>query len=657
MKYISKITLGLALCTGLIASCKDDEETSISGGIAVDKEEIVIGPEGGIETIAVLANSNWVAGSSQPWIFVSPANGSSSADCSLAIDSTLENTQRTAQIRFAPEGREAKLISITQFGFGKQIILKEPDVEIENSADYEKRYLEATISSNVNFRIDSENIDYSFAETETMTPEEKTEAESERTAWLEMPNDKDLKVNLDRLARPRTIKVRFRWKMNTAPYTRIAKIRLVAQNPETDQLVDDNGKPVDAVVLTVTQKPAVKIEDNRSGDSLAIVTINEKIQSMIIFNTSENLQNWSNVTLWEATDKDMPVGAAGRIRSVTFYLFNLRDKETFPKEIRYLKYLESLEIQSNTNHQTRIVSLCDEICELKNLKHLFIGAYGLETLPEEFYKLGGGTDKSYKGLETLNMSSNNFTSLADLIDVVNEENFPHLHTFTLTTCRRVDGYTDLSQGHSSKGRPLGLDINISNGREKDAFLKLMTWENLRALQFSYNYIEGQLPTDAEMDAALKAAGRRLRYDESDFSTDEDDYLERLVGDTCIWLKTDDNPVTFTSVDGSSEDVIGQDVPRVLPRMRDFHLNLNFLTGPIPNWVLFHPYFVKWYPTGLFFTQQTQGKNSAGQKVGFSNVDDEKFSFDYYYPKEKPSGAVVSGVAYPLYHYKYVSSND
>ncbi len=162
MKYVYKIIPGVILFMGLAGACKDDDSTSIPGGIAVDKEEITIGPEGGTEQIAVTSYSNWVAGASKPWIFVSPANGSSSAECQLAIDSTLENTARTSQIRFALEGQEAKLITVTQFGFGKQIIVKEPDVKIESSAAYDKRLFEAVISSNVNFLIDKENIEYSF---------------------------------------------------------------------------------------------------------------------------------------------------------------------------------------------------------------------------------------------------------------------------------------------------------------------------------------------------------------------------------------------------------------------------------------------------------------------------------------------------------------
>lgn len=152
MKYVYKIMTGLALFAGLASSCKDDD-ASIPGGIAVDKEEITVGPEGGTERITVNSYKNWVAGASRPWIAVSPANGSGTAECRLAIDSTLENTARTSQIRFALEGQESKLITVTQFGFGKQIIAKEPDVDIESSAAYNKRLFEAVISSNVNFLI------------------------------------------------------------------------------------------------------------------------------------------------------------------------------------------------------------------------------------------------------------------------------------------------------------------------------------------------------------------------------------------------------------------------------------------------------------------------------------------------------------------------
>lgn len=644
MKYLSKITLGLILCMGLITSCKDDDEPAIAGGIAVDKEEITIGPEGGTERVAVSSYSNWVASASKPWIAVSPANGIGSADCTLAIDSTLENTSRTSQVRFSLDGQEPKVITITQFGFGKQILLKESEIEIENSAEYDKRYFDVTISTNVNFKID-ENIVYSFAEEESMTEEEKNEVESESKDWLTMPKDSELEVNLDRKARPRTIKARFRWEMNTAPYTRIAKIKLVPKNPEEDQLVDNDGNPIESVLLTVTQKPALKIEDNRSGDSLAIVTINEKIQSMITFDTSESMQNWEYVTLWEATDENLPdAEAVGRVRSLQLMTFDLKDGETLPKEIRYLKYLESFTIQSNSNRQTRTVSLGEEICDLEHLKNLSVISYGMNKLPDNFIKLG---DK----LETLNLGSNNFTSLADIMEVVNKDKFTKLHSLTLTGCRLTDAYYDLSLKEKDK-EDLGLYININDEeRERQAFLNLLAWDNLRSLQLSYNFIEGELPDDDEVDAALN----KPRYTTNDFSDDSKDYLDKLVGDTCKWLLSDKEvEIKYTNSE-KSEKVKGQDVPRVLPKARKFYINLNFLTGSLPKWILFHPHFVEWYPEGMVFNQQEDGRTFAGKKVGFDNINADKFDYSYYYGSEAPTSPTVEGVAYPLYYYRYVAN--
>ncbi|KAB5357115.1 hypothetical protein F9940_09580, partial [Bacteroides stercoris] len=104
-------------------------------------------------------------------------------------------------------------------------------------------------------------------------------------------------------------------------------------------------------------------------------------------------------------------------------------------------------------------------------------------------------------------------------------------------------------------------------------------------------------------------------------------------------------------------VTGKDVPRVLPKARSFSINLNFLTGPLPKWILFHPYFAEWGPEILLFNQQENGKNSAGAKVGFNNIDAIKFNFEYYYGKEKSVDATVNGVAYPWYYQRYVSTSN
>ncbi len=667
MSNLGKVIWGLAFCGGIVISCSDSDEASVAG-ITVDKEEVTIGAEGGTEKIVVSSDYGWVASVSKPWIEFSPANGEGHAECTLIVDSTLENTVRTAQIRFVAEGQESKTITVTQFGYGKQIVIEEPDVEIESSAIYDKRYFEANISTNVNLAIEKE-IDYSFADAESMPDMDKLEYESEREGWLTPPTDDKLKVNLDRGARPRSMKVRFRWDMNTSPYARVAKIHIVPQKPEEDQLVDENGNPVNEVILTVTQKPALKIEDNRAGDSLAIITINEKLQCTTNYETSESLQNWYGVTLWESTDKDAPEGAVGRVRSVDFFMFDLKEGETFPKEIRYLKYLETFSISSNINNQWRVISMGEEICELKYLKHLTVAYASIDRLPENFKKLGGAVEEGYRGLETLDLGGNNFTSLSDLMAVINPSNFPKLKSFILLGCRRDDSITDLSQGETDMGYPLGLHINLgtreSSNEEREAFLDLLSWDNLEELVLSYNFFEGELPDDEEMAAHLRKKGKEAYYVDADFfseaeiKADPSIYLNKISADTCGWLLSSDNPVTYKK-NGMDiyKDVKGQDIPRVLPRVRTLSVNLNFLTGSVPKWILFHPRFVEWIPEIRIFNQQEYGKNSYGMKVGFDNVDVDKFDYSYYYgDRDYGSNEEKKGVAYPLYYRKYVINVD
>lgn len=656
MKYLNKITLGLILCMGLMTSCKDDDEIGIPGGIAVDREEITIVAEGGTEKIAVSSNSNWVSSSSQPWISISPANGLGSADCSLAIDSTLSEKSREAQIRFSVEGQESKSIRVIQFGYGKQIILKEPTVEIESSARYDDRYFDAVISANVAFKIDS-NVEYSF---EGLTDaDNENELESDRTGWIEMPKADDLEINLDRGYRPRTVKVRFKWKANIVPCTRVAKIRLLPKNAD-EQLIDNEGNPTGEVILTVKQKPALRITDDRAGDSIAILAINEKVQSMINFDSSESMLNWNYVKLWEATDK-LPNGdknAIGRVRSVQFMLIDLKDGETLPKEVRHLKYLESFTIQSNANWQIRNISLGEEICELKHLKELSVYALGLEKLSENFIKLGGKVDDSYVGLEALNLASNGFNQLSDITNVVNQENFPNLTALSLTGCRRViiKDLSQISGTNEYNGKKVGLHINLDNPSDKSAFMKLLTWDSLRELSLSYNYIEGELPDDDYITNNLTIKS----YQESDFFTEDElkaepsIYLTKISADTCGWLKTMNKEVIYQHDESSTSwKITGQDVPRVLPNARAFSFNLNYLTGALPKWILFHPYFVEWSPETFIFAQEDEAKDSKSQPVGFNNIDNVKFDYKYYYGTT--GNKDEEGVAYPLYYKRYVAN--
>lgn len=666
MKYMNKLTLGIVLAAGLFTACSDKDDVDIPGGLALDKEEIAIGPQGGTEQIAIAASQDWVANTSEPWLMLSPANGVGSVEGTIKVDSTLSNTLRSTELSFQGANGQSRKLTITQFGYGKQIFLKDPVVEIENSDSYDKRAFESLISANVECKIGK--IEYSFEG--DLTDAEKAENESEREGWLLNSKDEDklkgtnLGIVLDRKYRPRSVKFKFRWAMNVVPAVRVAKVHLVPVKAE-DQLVDADGKPIDDVILTVRQKAAPKIEDNRAGDSLSVIMINQKLGSIATFDSSDNMRNWSGVTLWEATDafvKDHPE-ALGRVRSVKFSMFNLKSGETLPKEVGNLKFLESFSVAANENNQIREVKLGDEICSLKYLKNLTVQAYGLTQLPSNFVNLG-------KSLETLNLVSNNFNKLSDITDIVNEKNFPKLRNLILYAQRRTDVVTNIaSLGEMNasgvyvyNNYPIGLYGKVNAGTaDRQALLKLLTWEKLNSLELSYCFLEGELPTDDEMTEALEAAGKATRYSKSDFSTNKEDYLDKLVGDTCKWLLSGwDNPVTCKHKDGSVvyEDVYPFQVPRVLPNCRQLSLNLNFLTGAVPKWILYHPHLVEWTPSIMIFNQQPKGKNSDGAAVGFSNMTEDSYSYDYYYGTSDPGSKwEVSGVAYPLYYRKYVAAGD
>lgn len=667
MKYINKLTWLLVLGAGLMtASCSDSDDVDIPGGLAIDKEQIEIAAEGGSEQLAIAASQNWVANVDEPWLMLTPANGVGSTTATVVVDSTLMNGRRTTDIVFIGDNGQRRTVSVKQFGYGKQIDIKEPTVEIENSESYDKRAFESLISANVECKIGK--IEYSFEG--DMTDAEKAENESERAGWLLNSKDENkltgtnLGIVLDRKARPRSVKFKFRWAMNVVPAVRVAKVHLVPVKAE-DKLVDADGNPIDDVILTVRQKAAPKIEDNRAGDSLSVIMINQKLGSMATFDSSDNMRNWSGVTLWEATDdfvKTHPE-ALGRVRSVKFSMFNLKSGETLPKEVGNLKFLESFSVAANENNQIREVKLGDDICSLKYLKNLTVQAYGLTQLPASFVKLG-------KSLESLNLVSNNFNKLSDITNIVNEKNFPKLRNLVLYAQRRTDvviniaslGEMNASGVYVYNNYPIGLYGKVNAGTaDRQALLKLLTWDKLNTLELSYCFLEGELPTDDEMTEALEAAGKATRYSKSDFSTNKKDYLDKLVGDTCKWLLSGwDNPVTCKHKDGSvvSEDVYPLQVPRVLPNCRQLSLNLNFFTGKVPNWILFHPHLVEWNAPTMVFNQQPKGKNSDGAAVGFSNMTEDSYSYDYYYGTSDPGSKwEVSGVAYPLYYRKYVAAGD
>lgn len=547
-KYISRLHFVVLVFAGLFASCSDDDNNAIDR-LRVDKSEISVEAVGGGEHFLVETDDVWVASVSQPWLMVSPANGKGSTECSVLVDSSLVCDTRTAVISIKTELGESVEVAVNQAGFAKMITVEEPDVRIEAAGNLDSRYYEAAVTANVPFGVE---IEYNDGEEE----------------WLAVG---DIDLKLERGARPRKVNVRFDWKMNTIPSERVACINFVP--------LDEADSIESPAVLTITQKAALRIEDNRQGDSLALLTIFERINCMSDpWDTGENMRNWRNVTLWEAGDKELPEPeAVGRVRSVSFMMINT--EEPLPQEVKYLKYLESFSISSNVNTMLKSVELGNEICTLKYLKNLTIFSYGIVTLPDEFKSLGAT-------LERLDLSANN---LSNIPSVLTKENFPKLKSLSLVANRRWSTIDIRREDEFENG--LGLHINTNTN---DALRRLLLWDTLEELRLSNNYIEGAIPDFVPGEDGV------ISYTQED--------VDAFGGDTIQYL-ADNN------------------MPKILPNMKMLAINLNFFTGNLPDWLLYHPYLLEWSPEILVFNQQEQGRNSQGEITRFDN---EPGSFEYYY---------------------------
>lgn len=376
-------------------------------------------------------------------------------------------------------------------------------------------------------------------------------------------------VDLDQKKRPKTMNIRFNWTMNTTPEKRIATVKLVPT---------DGSELAEEVALTVTQEAAPKITDDRAGDSLAILMMIQKLGINVDLDASENMKNWDLVTLWEKKDEGVTPEMVGRIRSASFTMINT--KEDIPAEISHLKYIETLEFYGNSNRQLLNIELGDNLSSLSYLKNLTIAAYGLVSLPQSLTNL--------KQLESLSIGSNNFRAFPS---VLTKTNFPNLKKLAMGNERRKD-YIDLSTIPASSKSDYGMVF------ERQDLVKLFNWSNLEQLALTLNLIEGELP-DMEEECEAWWSGADI-----------------AANDTLA---------------NARDLLIGK--PKILPKCKSLYLNLNYLTGKLPHWVLYHPYLSDWDPYTLVFSQE--GFDSNGKKAGFDN---EPLNLDYYYevyPLKKP----------------------
>ncbi len=167
--------------------------------------------------------------------------------------------------------------------------------------------------------------------------------------------------------------------------------------------------------------------------------------------------------------------------------------------------------------------------------------------------------KDMTNLEVLELSGNNLLEIP--MDIITALDRHHLWYVNLANnrCRDIFGRLDEF-----------ADVRDTLGLHGELPVSLFQLKNVSYIGLSYNYLEGSIPD--------------LGYDASQYAT-----LEEKIAH---------NPV--------------------MPQLEQLSINLNFLTGSLPDWILYHPNLRCWDPYTLLFNQYEGSHDSYGQKTGFTN---------------------------------------
>ena len=557
MKMRNYILIMAAMLVAMAACTK-----SQTVDFGTDRRTIQVGANGGVEKVQISSDDAWVAtvgmqedGTPNPWITVSPANGRGSVTCDIKIDSALTVQPRSAVVTIQNVATNSlQRIAINQDGYTYKLEVDNKNVEVKKYAEFGKRYFDVVVKTNFDF--------------EVKIPQSAQH-------WVEQEPASKLseayQLDLNRGVRPREVKVRFNWKINNSAEVRLADIEFKPK------------KSIDIAhsdILSVAQEAAEPIiPDTRAGDSLALLNIANTMQCWNSYDTSVSMDSWSGITLWEERMVGCKPEWVGRVKRMEIFLCNAY--EGLPYEIRYLTAAEEIYIFSNENSMLKSINLGEDILELKNLKRLTVGAFGLSELPSNF---------AMPNLEYLDLGSNNFQRIPE---VINPTNLPKLRALVMNAQQR-HAVSDLSNTVYSAEQLGGLI-------EEDKFPERLLLWGLDTLVLSVNYLHGELPS---------FEGR---------------------SDVPVWSEAE-----VIAADTLPRELIG--VPKIMPTTKTFRINHNRLSGEIPQWLMMHPALDWWVPFSLVFPQE--GRYSDGTKAGFSN---EPPSLVEYYTKWYPNKKLADSI--------------
>lgn len=589
-----------------VFSCQPEEQVDFT----LDKDSVEIGATGGTFSVDVSASDSWIATANQPWITVSPANGTGSQECKVIVDSALalsaDEPVREGIVTIQTKDWETRDITVSQHNFGYTIAIDETDVEVPDYEALSDRVFNIKVNSNVRFSVSFED------------------ENGQRIAdpWIAELEDNP-SLSLTKGARPRNVTLGFSWDINQYPDDRIANVVFTPVDEKGDpvSLSPENTARIDRVKVTQTSA-AAKPENPRAADSTALVSIARVLNVWSGgWDTSTRMERWESVRLWEEGDRtsdgtSIPEEWIGRVRYARFFMFSTDDG--LPYQVGWLDAAEELVFYSNENYNFRKdIKLGEDITKLPNLKRLTISAYGLDndSFPDSFWS-------SFRNLEYLDLSSNNFTSIDERL---NETNFPKLRALMMRNNQKRVVY-DLSNAAASNAEQFAEKnggLFLENGKAENLQMgtgfpvRLLLWKNLDTLQLTLNYLEGTLPTDSQIIEYLSSHG----VTDNVWTGDERiDYVED--GKDKVLVVAD-------SLAAGSTFFQNNTVAKVFPRIRNFAVNLNRFSGALSpdthKWLFYHPNLDWWDPATFVFTQE--GTDSKGNAARFTGIP---VSMDYYY---------------------------
>ena len=289
----------------------------------------------------------------------------------------------------------------------------------------------------------------------------------------------------------------------------------------------------------------------------------------------------------------------GRVKSAQFIFFET--DEQLPYAVKYLTKAEELYFFSNVNSFQKEISLGKDICSLTELKRLTMFAYGLTEIPDEIANM--------TSLRFLDLGGNNFSSIPKALKKCKSL------TALILTSNQKSTVTDMSNTVRTDDELGGLvkefDSAPSDGTNASTPDKctrkfpqwLLEWDQLDTLRLSVNYLQGILPSDEEL---LEAGFEAWNVDDPSTFTSEVTLVDSLSTEGITFFKENR-------------------IPKVLPDIDFFAINLNRLHGNIPKWLKYHPKLDYWYPLQLVFPQE--GRDKDGHQAGFIDVPT---NLNYYY---------------------------